>query len=277
MHEQENNSRDYVSSEHEGGDRSILKVSEEDGFLLDGILEQPSSNSFCRKWLGHLIFTAIWIISLLIAVILLRHDGNQAEVVGLAGVFDTELRPMQSALEVQKIRFSGNLIFDDNGTLIEQFWDHDSPKYTGEPSDELDARWKDLFRVDGVDLHGTEADTIRGQTFEKPGGWSIVGVDVFHQLHCLNMLRQGLRRDYYTEHDEEPAYTIHMNHCLDYLRQAVMCNVDMTPLPVHWDEKEDRPLPDFEVEHTCRNFWKVRDWTIERSAHKHKYKDDDAA
>lgn len=53
---------------------------------------------------------------------------------------------MQSALEVQKIRFSGNLIFDDNGTLIEQFWDHDSPKYTGEPSDELDARWKDLFR-----------------------------------------------------------------------------------------------------------------------------------
>jgi Domain of unknown function (DUF3328). len=56
-----------------------------------------------------------------------------------------------------------------------------------------------------------------------------------------------------------------------------MCNVDVTPLPVLWDEKEDRPLPDFEVEHTCRNFWKVREWAIERSAHKHKYKDDDVA
>jgi hypothetical protein len=26
------------------------------------------------------------------------------------------------------------------------------------------------------------------------------------------------------------------------------------------------------VEHTCRIFWKVKDWAIERDAHKHKYK-----
>lgn len=118
MHEQENNSRDYVSSEHEDGDRSILKVSEEDGFLLDGILEQPSSNSFCRKWLGHLIFTAIWIISLLIAVILLRHDGNQAEV-GLANVFDTELREFESP---SRFGYFFGVLLSPNQALCSQHW-----------------------------------------------------------------------------------------------------------------------------------------------------------
>ncbi|KAJ5114124.1 hypothetical protein N7456_002658 [Penicillium angulare] len=254
MYEKDNDSQDYVSSDRNDDDRNSLRASEEEkGFLSGSILEgsqQPLSNDFYRKWAGHLLFTVIWVTSLFAAVIMLRYDGNHVKV-DPVNIFDTE--------------------------LLEKFWDPDSPKYTGEPSDELDARWLDLFKVDGVDLHGTEADTIRGQTFEKPGGWSIVGIDVFHQLHCLNMLRQGLRRDYYTEHDEEPAYTVHMNHCLDYLRQAVMCNVDVTPIPVSWDDKEDRPLPDFEMEHTCRNFWKVRDWAIERSAHEHKYKSDDLA
>ncbi|KAJ5725091.1 uncharacterized protein N7483_006448 [Penicillium malachiteum] len=280
MYPKESGSHDYASSEHEDEERSSLEVYEEGGFLSSRILDRSQelpSNSFSQKWLGHLIFTAIWIILLFIAVILLKHDSNRAEV-SLASVFDTELRPIQSALEVHKTRFSGNLVFDDNGTLVETSWDPDSPKYTGEPSDELDTRWKDLYRVDGVDLRGTEADTIRGQTLTKPGGWSIVGVDVFHQLHCLDMLRQGLRRDYYTiEHDDEPASTIHMNHCLDYLRQAVMCNVDVTPILVSWDDKKNQPLADFEMEHTCRNFWKVRDWAIERSDHKHKFKDDDPA
>lgn len=39
--------------------------------------------------------------------------------------------------------------------------------------------------ADGVDLKGDEAGWIQGTTIEKPGGWSIVSVDVFHQLHCL--------------------------------------------------------------------------------------------
>ncbi|KAJ5614790.1 hypothetical protein N7528_008444 [Penicillium herquei] len=277
MYPQENSSQDFASSEDE--ERNSLEASEEDGFLSRGLLDRSQhlpSNSFSRKWLGHLIFTAVWIISLFTAVLLLKRDGNQAEHC-LASAFDTELLPAQSALEVQKVRFSGNLVMLDNGTLLATSWDHDSPKYTGEPSDELDARWKALYRDDGVDLRGAEADSIRGHTFTKPGGWSTVGIDVFHQLHCLDTLRQGLRQDYYTKHDEEPAYTIHLNHCLDYLRQAVMCNVDMTPILISWDDKRSRPLADFEMEHTCRDFWKVRDWARERTDHGHKFKDDDPA
>lgn len=99
MYEKENNSRDYVSSDHEDEDRNSLRASEvEEGFLSGSILDrsqQLSSNTFYRKWVGHLFFTVIWVISLFAAVILLRYDGNHAKV-GLANIFDTELREWKS-------------------------------------------------------------------------------------------------------------------------------------------------------------------------------------
>ncbi|KAJ6127877.1 hypothetical protein N7471_009094 [Penicillium samsonianum] len=276
MYEDVNTSRDYVSPEQEDEERSSFKLSEEDGFLSDRKVDrsqQPCSSFLWREWRGYVLFSVIWIVLLLISVVLSRYTVTEAKV-SIANVLPTELQPLQSVLKTEKIRFSGRLVYDDNGTLVQEYWDPDSPKYTGEPSDELDQRWDDLFSDDGVDLRGDEADTIRDQTFEKPGGWSTVGIDVFHQIHCLNMLRKGLRRDYYTKHDKEETYTIHLNHCLDYLRQVVMCNVDVTPRPVHWDNNKNRPISEFEVEHTCRDFWSVREWARERSGHKHKFKAD---
>ncbi|KAK1141023.1 hypothetical protein N8T08_009596 [Aspergillus melleus] len=204
-------------------DSLSIKASEDDDFLSGetltrGPVSDPSSRYL--PWLKYLLLGIAWTSSIVTAILITG--------------------PIQSAIKVHKVRFSGNLEFDDN--------------------------------ADGVDLRGGEADMIRGPTYEKPGGWSLVGIDVFHQLHCLNLLRQGLRPDYYTKHDDEPAYTIHINHCLDYLRQAAMCNVDVTPIPVLWSEREDRPVPDFQVEHTCRDFWKVRDWAMERDAHRHGFK-----
>ncbi|KAH8427286.1 oxidase ustYa family protein [Aspergillus melleus] len=254
-------------------DSLSIKASEDDDFLSGetltrGPVSDPSSRYL--PWLKYLLLGIAWTSSIVTAVLITSRKSRDCG--GLARVYDTELGPIQSAIKVHKVRFSGNLEFDDNGTLVETYWDGQAPRYTGEPSDELDERWRSLIRADGVDLRGGEADTVRGTTYEKPGGWSLVGIDVFHQLHCLNLLRQGLRPDYYTKHDDEPAYTIHINHCLDYLRQAAMCNVDVTPIPVLWSEREDRPVPDFQVEHTCRDFWKVRDWAMERDAHRHGFK-----
>lgn len=41
------------------------------------------------------------------------------------------------------------------------------------------------FKADGVDLEGSEANAIRGKTIQKPSGHWLVGVDGFHQIHCL--------------------------------------------------------------------------------------------
>ncbi|KZF23303.1 hypothetical protein L228DRAFT_267312 [Xylona heveae TC161] len=209
---QETNDPSFTSLKDEHEDLASIRMSEEDGFLTGKTLYRSSQSRPMHRyvlWIKYLLVALVWIASIAAAVYISRQKSR--EHYGLADIFDTELYPVQSAIEVQKVRFLGNLEFDENGTLIETLWDSNAPRYTGEPSDELDARWKSLFRVDGVDLRGVEAETIRGKTYEKPGGWSIVGIDVFHQLHCLNMLRQGLRRDYYTKHDPEPAYTVHLS------------------------------------------------------------------
>ncbi|KAJ5186109.1 hypothetical protein N7491_006020 [Penicillium cf. griseofulvum] len=247
-----------------GISRSTLMHLKEDGFISEEKRHrstQACSRQWYMLWVKCVLLATAWIISIFIAsCISAQRQGCEA----LSSVVPTELQSVQTAIELQKVRFSG--------TLIATYWDPETPRYTGEPSEELDARWHALIQPDGVDLRGEDADSVQGKTFEKPGGWSIVSIDVFHQLHCLNMLRQAIRPDYYTKHDPEPAYTTHIHHCIDHLRQALMCHVDVTPIPVLWAEKEDRPLNDFQVEHTCRNFWKVKDWAIERDAHKHKYK-----
>ena len=50
-------------------------------------------------------------------------------------------------------------------------------------------------------------------------------------------------------------------HCLDILRQQLMCSVDVGVLGqvwVHPDHPE--PFVDFNTEHKCRNFDEIRAW-----------------
>ncbi len=56
------------------------------------------------------------------------------------------LVPLQAALETHKVHFTGNLVWDENGTLTEISWDPNALDYVGEPSDELDARWNSLIK-----------------------------------------------------------------------------------------------------------------------------------
>lgn len=52
----------------------------------------------------------------------------------------------------------------------------------------------------------------------------------------------------------------HIDHCIDSIRQSLMCSGDVTPLPFVWSENHQRTLEVARVIHTCRNFEKVREW-----------------
>jgi hypothetical protein len=93
-------------------------------------------------------------------------------------------------------------------------------------------------------------------------------LSVFHQLHCVASLRdtiQSLRsgtRSKYGEHD-------HSGHCLDYLRQALMCAVDTT---IEWpgSEEEEKltigPTNSNGVEHQCRDWDAVYRFAVDHRA-----------
>ncbi|KAE8391710.1 hypothetical protein BDV23DRAFT_171474 [Aspergillus alliaceus] len=52
---------------------------------------------------------------------------------------------------------------------------------------------------------------------------------VFHQLHCLKAMRKSFHQLW--SHQESTESPEHIEHCLDNLRQDVICKADDTPMP----------------------------------------------
>ena len=88
----------------------------------------------------------------------------------------------------------------------------------------------------------------------------------FHQLHCVNSIRMGYWALYDAaisdqvlnetdiEMDASPA---HMRHCIDMLRQAIMCSPDLTV------EKKDHELGGvngFGITHQCYDWKQLVHW-----------------
>jgi hypothetical protein len=132
-----------------------------------------------------------------------------------------------------------------------------------------------------------------------------IGLEVFHQLHCLNLVRKSTYRDHYNgkgdfaENDEakirehlgknslarsliyprhSKAYhnadarllglllTHPTDHCLEMLRMNIMCQVDIGVITFHeLPYKPGDPWPDFSTLHVCRDFDAVRKWAIDNT------------
>jgi hypothetical protein len=83
------------------------------------------------------------------------------------------------------------------------------------------------------------------------------------------MIRQSIRPDYYKGvapgvvhgHSEDLLFgPQHVAHCIETIRQALMCHVDVTPYTWIWSEEKKQMENVFATPHTCRNFEKIRDW-----------------
>ena len=87
-----------------------------------------------------------------------------------------------------------------------------------------------------------------------------------------NLLRKAFKwnYDYYSEQgkgafkDGEDIVRIHVTHCLDILRQQLMCVTDVGVLGQVWWQPEGElgavPFVDFNTKHRCRDFEAIRKW-----------------
>jgi hypothetical protein len=103
---------------------------------------------------------------------------------------------------------------------------------------------------------------------------------MFHNLHCVNAVRIELSKTLYNssnigqdyhQHEQLPEWltgpgwkATHLEHCLDRLRQAVMCHGDLTPSPLYTFHGYHVALGR-SGEHTCRKFEPIRQWMDERA------------
>ncbi|KAM3519678.1 hypothetical protein NHJ13051_007334 [Beauveria bassiana] len=154
------------------------------------------------------------------------------------------------------------------------FLDDISP-YQGWPDDEKDRLWQDMYskgmavRIDEESarrlINKTEHAPVIGMEHDY-----VVGLDVFHQLHCLNMIRQSIYPKRYNSSIIRQDGTIdflawsHLDHCIEAIRESLTCSADVSAVPYRWHPETKIAEPDIRSVHVCRNFTKIRDWAFER-------------
>ncbi|KAI1412051.1 hypothetical protein F5Y13DRAFT_200386 [Hypoxylon sp. FL1857] len=146
-----------------------------------------------------------------------------------------------------------------------------------EPSDELDRMWGKLLYAQNIRVSEDELDllgqnkTNRIRLAGSDNYWAALGV--YHYLHCLNNLRKVVHWDYYgprlANSGHERAFGLsHSDHCIDMLRQAVMCRPNTAIYTAEWsDESHRAPNLNLKLDATttCVNWENLNGWAIERA------------
>ncbi|MCJ1464909.1 hypothetical protein MMC07_003524 [Pseudocyphellaria aurata] len=112
----------------------------------------------------------------------------------------------------------------------------DSP-FTGSPGPDSDRAWHDLLSNMSVRVSREELERGNQTSVQLPDGGYMAWLGVFHELHCIKMLRQWKYRDYYHPNltrEEEMHHDIHADHCLEMLRSASMCRADVSLTTFKW-------------------------------------------
>jgi len=181
--------------------------------------------------------------------------------------FNTDFSKMKSAIRLQNVNFTGTTKFAEDGTpYIDP--QPSQNQYVGQPNEQIDHNWNQLTRNRYFRLTEEEAEAAWGDEYpefwdaQENGGGYTVGLDVFHTLHCLDHIRQKFYPDYYPQtsiHGQK-----HHEHCINHLRQMVMCYADATPIPTRFFKGIGHNYVDGDRMHTCRDFGAIRKWTSER-------------
>ncbi|KAF2236011.1 hypothetical protein EV356DRAFT_543004 [Viridothelium virens] len=158
--------------------------------------------------------------------------------------------PAQEAISYHKVNFNSDLFY--------------SSRFRGPPRPELDATWHDLLENSNIRLSSEELRRLGKSSVALADGSGYYGaLNVHHHLHCLKSVRQYAHQEYYniTNADKEE----HLDHCLDDIRQALMCHADISVFTYDWIPSYRKPLPNFKVAHECVDWELLGNWTRERS------------
>jgi len=135
-------------------------------------------------------------------------------------------------------------------------------------SDEADIAWGKLYNHTIMKIPRSEAALLPNKTYpiKDDPSFYLASLDVFHQLHCLNNVRRALHRDRYG--DDMDLDEDHVSHCVDTIRQSLMCSADVSVNVWQWSPELSVVVGYSTQAHSCRNFEKLRDWAQSRQLEK---------
>ncbi|KAJ7676339.1 hypothetical protein B0H17DRAFT_1139914 [Mycena rosella] len=110
---------------------------------------------------------------------------------------------------------------------------HDNiPIYERPSSAEVDQAWEELYAYAASRVPKSEVVKMMNITWpilHEEGNY-VIALDVFHQLHCLDLLRQQV----HSGHNYTQQSPIHLRHCIGPIRQVLMCYADISPVVWQW-------------------------------------------
>ncbi|CCM06398.1 uncharacterized protein FIBRA_08657 [Fibroporia radiculosa] len=221
---------------------------------------RPSGLRRFWPWILHVL---VLFLNIIVFTLLLRTYTHRPERTDWDDLLNAH-SPVYPAVEYNIVRFNGTLGFH-------------SPYVGFGPA--ADAAWEKItmtnkiglipIRVPDDYLARTELDNARRQSkvrfLPEDGGGSMGTIDVFHHLHCVNMLRQYSYVEHYPEIQRDISirprfFRDHLDHCLEMLRQNLMCYADTALITYDWVAGVPKPFPNFNTVHQCRNFAKIQEW-----------------
>ncbi|KAK0121763.1 hypothetical protein ONS95_010049 [Cadophora gregata] len=142
-----------------------------------------------------------------------------------------------------------------------------SNMFNAEPSPEVDDAWASLFRYANIRITKDEVDRLGRPSLRLIDGTGdyFGTLDVYHQLHCLKYIRQYVHQDYYTVRDTNVPVKDHVNHCIEMLRQVIMCKADTALMTYEWLPDFPGPWPNFGIQHECVNWETIDNWSKQRA------------
>ncbi|KAI1809102.1 hypothetical protein GGS20DRAFT_369052 [Poronia punctata] len=145
-------------------------------------------------------------------------------------------------------------------------------RFTGHPGPEWEQSIHGLMeatliRISEEELKQSNSDSIP----LKDGGYA-AGLGIGHNLHCVKKIKQFIYREYFypdlsKDKDHFDYVQAHADHCLDFLRQDMLCHVDYTLYTLYWGERrQDIPTHQIPKYRKCVNWDKLHLWMQSRAA-----------
>ncbi|KAL9118983.1 MAG: hypothetical protein Q9187_004463 [Circinaria calcarea] len=137
------------------------------------------------------------------------------------------------------------------GTINSTF--HYRKQFAAEPTNRTGKIWEIMFPKGRGFIR--KDDIANGE---------IRGVAVFHQLHCLDGLRRGYYAALKSQSPSVHADPAHMRHCIDYLRQSLLCCADTNLEHV---DPNLKGTTGWGFPRKCRDIVRIKDWAEEWRTH----------
>ncbi|KAI2472135.1 hypothetical protein F4781DRAFT_384486 [Annulohypoxylon bovei var. microspora] len=264
-------SSEYLDSKDESSSARLLSSDDES---YDPELSETTKPNFwsTARWIVVLVLSIIATNAISIMVTLqVAHRPQRCQSVsepptGVAPI----LRSLPS--EIKPTRANTPFYNRENSTYRE----HESPS-TEEAWLELTQIHAGILLVSREEAEESGIDPEIHAYFDNPEK-GLVGhpvlIEATHQLHCLNLLRRYSYFNFnYTSEVEHVALSgttsyyqsLHVDHCVEYLRYRLMCTADVGIVPFVWAGKKGRLTADMDRMHTCRDYEAVRQFVKKNS------------